>query len=152
QRVDLEAGVLAEREELRRARRPDRLRARVLLERLAGLVEVTHLGMRVECLERERPALFRQELAQLGEHARVPRRDEEPVHASRPRAWIARSSPMPSSATSSSWSSVLRSKVPPSAVPCTSTRRPLPVATTFMSTSARESSTYARSSRTSPAS
>ena len=34
----------------------------------------------------------------------------------------------------------------PSAVPWTSTKRPAPVMTTFMSTSARESSAYGRSS------
>lgn len=43
-----------------------------------------------------------------------------------------------------------RGKVAPSPVPCTSTKVPWSVATTFMSTSARESSSYGRSNRTLP--
>ena len=45
---------------------------------------------------------------------------------------------------------VERSNGGPSAVPWTSMNRPSPVLTTFMSTSARESSSYARSSSGSP--
>src|SRR6202000_3141076 len=53
-------------------------------------------------------------------------------------------------AASSNLSSVDRGKVAPSPVPCTSTSVPVSVATTFMSTSARESSSYGRSTRTRP--
>src|ERR1700722_14414482 len=54
------------------------------------------------------------------------------------------------SARSSSLSSVERGNVAPSPVPWTSTSVPVSVATTFMSTSARESSSYGRSTRTLP--
>ena len=47
---------------------------------------------------------------------------------------------MPASAMSSIASSVRRVNVAPSPVPCTSMRVPVSVATTFVSTSARESS------------
>ena len=57
---------------------------------------------------------------------------------------------MPASATSSIASSVLRVNVAPSPVLCTSMRVPVSVATMFASTSARESSSYGRSSRTRP--
>ena len=50
------------------------------------------------------------------------------------------SSLMPASASPSRPSSSLRVNAMPSAVPCTSTNLPAPVMTTFMSTSARESS------------
>ena len=55
-------------------------------------------------------------------------------------------SSMPLSARPSSASSSARVNATPSAVPCTSTKRPSPVITTFMSTSARTSSVYSRSS------
>ena len=47
---------------------------------------------------------------------------------------------MPVSASTSRSSSSPRENGAPSAVPCTSMNRPLPVMTTFMSTSARASS------------
>src|SRR2546430_10651684 len=56
------------------------------------------------------------------------------------------SSLIPASARSSSVSSASRPNVSASAVPCTSMKRPLPVFTMFMSTSAPLSSSYARSS------
>ena len=55
-------------------------------------------------------------------------------------SWAAVSSRTPASARSSRTSSSAREKVAPSAVACTSTSRPEPVITTFMSDSARESS------------
>ena len=55
------------------------------------------------------------------------------------------SSAIPRSAKASISSSSCREKGAPSAVPCTSTRPPELVMTTFMSTSAPASSTYARS-------
>ena len=55
--------------------------------------------------------------------------------------WMAASWAVPSRARSSSWFSSSRSKGAPSAVPCTSTNLPEPVTTTFMSVSARTSST-----------
>jgi hypothetical protein len=57
---------------------------------------------------------------------------------------------MPRSARSVSASSSAREKVVPSPVPWISASRPVPVATTFMSTSARASSSYGRSSRGRP--
>ncbi len=59
-----------------------------------------------------------------------------------PRAlrWWAISSRMPRSASASSSSSCARPKVSPSAVPCTSTKLPAPVITTFMSQPQAESS------------
>src|SRR3990167_5691646 len=56
------------------------------------------------------------------------------------------SSPMPCSASPSSWSISARVNATPSAVPCTSTKCPAPVITTFMSVSQAESSVYSRSS------
>ena len=53
-------------------------------------------------------------------------------------------------ARSSSASSSSRRNGTPSAVPCTSTNSPAPVTTTFMSVSARTSSSYIRSRRGSP--
>ena len=60
--------------------------------------------------------------------------------ASRASAWIRASSAHPACARSSILSSVDRVNVAPSPVPCTSINVPASVATTFMSTSARESS------------
>src|SRR3989344_5591662 len=53
---------------------------------------------------------------------------------------------MPFSASASSWSISARVNATPSAVPCTSTKWPAPVITTFMSVSQSTSSTYSRSS------
>ena len=61
-------------------------------------------------------------------------------------SWAATISAMPPSARPRSASSSARVNATPSAVPCTSTKRPSPVITTFMSTSARTSSVYSRSS------
>src|SRR6185295_8637618 len=81
-----------------------------------------------------------QELAQLDELARVAGREHQrPRHATT-RRWIAVSWRMPSVARSSIASSCLRSNVPCSAVPWTSISAPSSPPTTFMSTSARESS------------
>jgi len=55
--------------------------------------------------------------------------------------WRAKTSAMPASARPSNWSSSPRLKATPSAVPWTSMNLPSPVMTTFMSTSAEESST-----------
>src|SRR5690606_12194029 len=62
--------------------------------------------------------------------------------SARAAAWIRLSSAQPASAMSNIASSVDRVNVAPSAVPCTSMSVPESVATTFMSTSARESSSY----------
>src|SRR5450830_934161 len=97
--------------------------------------------------------------AQLTELVRVVGREDEPgghphtppwatrvIGPASAAVWIAASSMVPPSARSSSASSSRRSNGAASAVPCTSTNNPRPVTTTFMSVSARTSSTYGRSS------
>src|SRR3954462_102040 len=92
--------------------------------------------------------------ANLAELAHVRRRDEQRVHFPRCAPTIARcfsiNCLIPSSASPISASSARRSKGSPSAVPCSSMKRPSPVFTKFMSTSAFESSSYARSSSAAP--
>src|SRR5690606_14254680 len=75
-----------------------------------------------------------------------------PATSSAPRAACCRavSSAHPSTARSSRASRSSRSNGSPSAVPCTSTKRPSPVITTFMSVSASTSSSSSRSSTGSP--
>src|SRR6478609_9573083 len=71
-------------------------------------------------------------------------------HAASTSAWILANWEQPLIARSSIASSSARRNGAPSAVPWTSTNSPEPVRTTFMSVSARTSSSYIRSSRASP--
>ncbi len=79
-------------------------------------------------------------LAELRDLVAVAGRQDDP-HPPTAAVCSAVRSRTPPSARSSRTSSSAREKVLPSAVACTSTRRPAPVMTTFMSDSARESST-----------
>src|ERR1700690_173382 len=141
--VHFQARIIREQ----RARRVDavveRLLNGVLLEGLAGLVrrfDRRQVGQRDDFARRQA------ELAQLaGVRRRAVKR-----HPPRASCWTLSSVPTPPRASPSSTPSWASSKDFCSAVACTSTKRPEPVMTTFMSTSARESSSYARSIMGSP--
>src|SRR5205823_646802 len=117
----------------------------VLLERRARLLDA-----RVHRLQLEGRS---EQLGDLGDLVRVAG-GEDGLHRTAVRrggggsatnsSWRAKISVSPSSASWSSVSSSLRLNGAPSAVPWTSTYRPADVMTTFMSTSARESSAYGR--------
>ena len=82
-----------------------------------------------------------QQPPQLGELARVAGGQQQPRgHRASAAACMRVSSAQPVTARSSSASRVGRSNTAPSAVPCTSTKLPSPVQTTFMSVPARTSS------------
>src|SRR5690606_33259395 len=160
QRVDGQPGVVRHGGQPRGLRRVPGLGERVLLERrpcLGGLVERLHVR-HPDDLEAVYPGLG-QNATQLLEFARVPRRQQHPRTHLEPfffgcggsgsspgygapsaSAWIRASSAHPACARSSILSSVDRVNVAPSPVPCPSIHVPASVATTFMSTSARESS------------
>src|SRR5205814_229349 len=96
-----------------------------------------------ERAEREERAERGDERAGPGAGARgqSDRSDKPEPTGRRPAApWAAATSPIPAAARSSSSSRVSRANGSRSAVACTSTRRPSPVITTFMSVSALESS------------
>src|SRR3954464_1897090 len=80
-----------------------------------------------------------QQLGELADLAGIVRRDDDALHASAER-WAWTSSAIPFEARSSSFDISSRVKGWPSAVPCTSTKWPAPVMTTFMSVSQPESS------------
>src|SRR5690606_22220707 len=92
---------------------------------------------------------LRDDLLELGDLVLVVGREDD-SHDSAPEAsaavWYSVRVAHPATPSSSSASSSRLSNGAPSAVPCTSTNSPRPVTTTFMSVSARTSSTYARSS------
>src|SRR4029077_2503785 len=88
--------------------------------------------------------------AHLGEFLGIARGQEQLCHAPRASRWNSASDAHPATARSSSASSSSRRNGVPSAVPCTSTNDPSPVTTTFMSGSARTSSSYIRSRRARP--
>src|SRR5690606_25100190 len=97
------------------------------------------------------PAQARDEGRKDGPHlphlVGVVRREGEPGHgrsyllSARAAACSRASSALPAAASASRASSSARENGAPSAVPCTSTKPPSPVMTTFMSVSARTSST-----------
>ena len=128
-------------------RRMARLGQRVLDEgevRLLGLGDA-QLALRHQ-LQRQR----REQRLQLGQLLGVVGRQHQPQSIGscreRQRFCAATSSRMPLSASASSASISARVNGAPSAVPCTSTKPPAPVITTFMSVSQAESSVYSRSS------
>src|SRR4051794_8347131 len=95
-------------------------------------------------------SLVRQDAPQLDDLVRVPGGQHQPTGGAHERAgrsaasascWWRASSRQPPTARSSRRSSSARSNAPRSAVPCTSTNRPSPVTTTFMSVPALTSST-----------
>src|SRR5687768_14683899 len=136
ERLDAQARVVGERREAAGAARVSRLRERVLHERrmrLFGFYDA-ELG-----LGNQRDAERREQLPDLPEFSGVARRENQ-LHSSSARFWCCTSSAMPWAASASSASSSLRENVPPSAVPCTSTKPPAPVMTTFMSQPQPESS------------
>src|SRR6185295_5929561 len=147
ERIDAQPRVVGDRRRVGGARRVARLRERVLDEgrmRLVGLGDA-ELALRDE-LDRQR----REERGELGELGAVVRREDEPhvalaSGAASAARCIATSSPMPLVASASSASISRRENVAPSAVPCSSTKPPAPVMTTFMSVSQAASSTYSRS-------
>src|SRR5687768_15232152 len=77
--------------------------------------------------------------ADLPQLAGIARREDQ-LHRPSALFWCPMSREMPACASSSSASSSLREKASPSAVPCTSTKCPAAVMTTFMSQPHAESS------------
>src|SRR5450830_619529 len=159
--VDAQAGVIRDRGQAGERRQAARLDQRVLRDGHAVLTRLRRADVArpddVRRVEPGDPAV--EDRAQLAELVRVVRREDQPGgHAHAPpwatrvmgaasaAVWIAASSAVPPRARSSSASSSRRSNGAASAVPCTSTNSPRPVTTTFMSVSARTSSTYGRSS------
>src|SRR5262249_27416883 len=142
ERIDAQARVVGDRRAARGTRGMARLRERVLDEgdmRLLGLADA-ELALAHE-LDRQRA----EQRAQLVELLRVVGRQHQP-HAASALRCAATSSRMPWSASASSASISARENGAPSAVPCTSTKPPAAVMTTFMSVSQAESSMYSRSS------
>ena len=139
ERRRLDAGVLADRPRVRRRvlTAPARLDTGVVLVRLAVL------GRRIA--RRDEPDLpAGQGTAELVELVRVARGEDERVQSrgvSQAARWAVPSSAIPAAARSRSSSSSSRVNGSRSAVAWTSTRRPSPAITTFMSVSADESST-----------
>src|SRR6185437_14308084 len=154
ERVDLESGVVGDGRQASGAGIVDRLEPRVLGERRGGFLR---LGDRVAVGERDqRHGHAVQDADDLADLSRIGRGDEQVGHAyfftisPTMLFWMSMRSLMPLSASDISASSARLSKGLPSAVPCSSMNRPSPVFTKFMSTSARESSSYARSSSAQP--
>src|SRR5204863_4152503 len=146
--VDAEARVVGDRRAAGGARGMTRLGERVLDE---GDVRLLRLVDGQRALGDELDAERREQLGQLGELAGVVGGEDQPhtvtgSGAASARRWAATSSAMPMPASASSASISARENVAPSAVPCSSTKPPLAVMTTFMSVSQAASSTYSRSS------
>src|SRR5690606_32048135 len=154
ERVHLDARVVGDRGEAGDPVKVLRLRAGVLLEGLVRLERVLFGRWRdagIVQVEKLEAGHGTQDAPDLGHLAGAARGDEEAAHAHPPpevpararrraSACAARSTSTPEIARSRSPSSSSRRKGSPSAVPCTSTRPPLSVPTTFMSTCARTSS------------
>src|SRR5690606_36439713 len=148
--LDAQAGVVGQRGQAALARRVARLGERILDE---GAVRLGRLGNAELGLAHEFHAQRREQRLQLGQLARVVGREDQ-LHAGSAAFSAAfcavTSSPMLFSARPISTSISRRVKAAPSAVPCTSTKWPAPVMTTFMSVSQAASSTYSRSSKGTP--
>src|SRR5262245_59366810 len=153
ERVDLDPRIIRDAHQACRLGVIARLQPRILLKRRPCLLG---LDDRLPIVQRQQPhghAL--EDSCNFFQLARIGGRDQQRSHREPAQErisptidrWRETSSRMPLSASSRRSSRALRSKGGPSAVPCTSMKRPSPVLTTFMSTSARESSSYARSSR-----
>src|SRR4051812_5219602 len=146
ERIDAEPAVIAERPGSGARRRRPRLQLRVLSKRVPGLFGrgQPHLGEGAQ--SQIEPA---QQLAQLDELARIPRRDDEDhprPGRSAAAAWssAARCSTCSSRAPFWAIATIVKScsglKAFFSAVPCTSSSSPAALATTLKSTSAAKSS------------
>src|SRR5699024_10509131 len=127
-----------------------------LLREIGGLVQ-THWVDADDALRVEHPPQLRQLPGVAAGHQQPDGHRAFPGVGSSPgygaasaSRWSANSFSQPACAESSMASRASRPKAAPSAVPCTSTSLPPSVHTTFMSTSARESSSYGRSHRTRP--
>ncbi len=109
-------------------------------EGLPGLGDLGHVGVGVQPDELDGQPQPAEDLAELGDLVRVACGQDHPGHDRSASAcrWV--SSAQPPAARPSSRSSRARSNGSRSAVPCTSMYRPSPVITTFMSVSARTSS------------
>src|SRR5438045_4086029 len=90
-------------------------------------------------------------LSDVGPRGGVARRGAQVAAAASAARCAAKSFWTPTAARASNASISSREKGCPSAVPCNSMKRPSPVETTFMSVSARESSSYLRSRSGTPA-
>src|SRR5689334_5880977 len=107
-----------------------------------GVVRLLGLGHAERGLRDDFEAERGEQRFELAHLARVVRREDDALQELSARAarCAATSSPMPFAARSSMRDISSREKGVPSAVPCTSTKRPAPVITTFMSVSQPESS------------
>ena len=136
ERIDLEPRVFGQHRHAEHAHGRSGLEARVLEVRRSGLDVAEPDGKRHD-LDRRAG----KDLAGFLRLAFVGRReDDEGAHADKALRCASTSCAIPDEATASMRSSVALSNDSPSAVPCTSTKLPAPVITTFMSTSARTSS------------
>ena len=140
ERLDLQAGVFGQHRQDRVTRSLDRFFHRVGQERGAVFAHRRDAG---EAVERDQPDRNPfQQAAELPDLVAVPggeQKRQRGIPFKAPR-WASMSRSMPFLASASIWSIWACVKVPPSPVPCTSTNCPFPVITTFMSTSALESS------------
>src|SRR5271154_5644546 len=103
-------------------------------------MRLPRLRHREVALGRRLDAQGREQRAQLSKFARVVGGDDDPVHVPSAVRCNVISFEIPAVARSISFDSCSRVKGAPSAVPCTSTKWPAPVITTFMSVSQLESS------------
>src|SRR5262249_27375104 len=151
ERFDADAGVVRQRGQLREPARVPCLRQRVLDEACMWLVRLRDPELR---LRDHFDAQWREQAAKLAQLSGIARGENEaretgpgpaakpqgPPRSSSERFCSAISARMPPSASVMSVSISLREKATPSAVPWTSTKRPAPVMTTFMSVSQSASS------------
>src|SRR6266568_1534554 len=157
---DLETRIVRDGRDARLFRVIERLQPRVLREGGAGFVGFEDVRKPLQRDELNRDAV--EDAEDFADLSRIGCRYEESTHVTAYGSlsglcdeavarhffrnsptivfWIAMSCLMPSSASSMSASSARRSKGRPSAVPWSSMKRPSPVLTKFMSTSAFESS------------
>ena len=133
QRVDLEPGIVGEQIAVGEAAVVFRLADGVLFERGAGLIRRRHGAGKLLHIEIGSGQLKLSQLPRI-------RRRAVNDHLSSNCLWIATSSPIPCRASASKSASCASSNGVFSAVACTSTNFPAPVITTFISTSACESS------------
>ena len=137
---DADPGVVGQRGKLCVPRGVPRLRERILDERRVRLFGVRHAE---RALRHDLDPERREQLAELAELARIGRCEDELLHrlqAPSAARCFAISSRMPRSASATRDTISTGVNGAPSAVPCSSTKPPAPVITTFMSVSQAESS------------
>src|SRR5690606_38915259 len=144
--IDLQAGIIRERVEAAQPHEVPRLGAGIGLERDVNLQPVLcRRFSKPELVGEDDLATERcQQLAKFGLLATAARGNQQPAHPAIAARCRLNNSSRPDFARSSSESSSLRSKVPCSPVPCTSTNESGASMTTLASTSASRSSRYAR--------